>query len=231
MKRASVLGFLFLLFMMLPGHLHAQSRWLLGVEGGDTYDNYNFGVTGSAEIPFAKHFELDLKDTFSPIESHVALGQGRANITRAGGFIWLTKSWGLNGWAEDSMYDVTKVTKDADYASGGLTYRSLVGGMPARFSFNYIQQFNNGVTNGLETSHLQGFDFGYTTRFGCVGIACVRMSADLQFGKVLTQGNPVCDGSFGGAITCPRGAAFGGGAQASVALEFPRHRGHEYEVF
>ena len=68
------------------------------------FDNYSAGVTGAIGDPFLKHFELDLKDTFSPIEEHVALGTGRANDTAAGGFIWVNSKFGFNGSATD--YDV-----------------------------------------------------------------------------------------------------------------------------
>jgi len=235
MKRLSMLFvFLYLLFAV-PSY--AQTRFFVGGQGADSFDNYSAGVSAGAEIPFLKHYEFDLKDTFSPVESHVSLGAGRANIIQAGGFIWLSKSFGFTGSAEDSMYDVTKVTKDADYARGGFAYRGIVGGLPARFTFQYIRQFNNGITpSGLESSHLQGGDIGYTMRFGCIGAVCVRNSENFVFGRVLTQGNPQCDGTYGvtggpNGGACPRTAAFGGGVTASVVLEFPRHRGHEKDVF
>jgi hypothetical protein len=227
---------LFIAFL-IPAHSNAQTRVLLGASGGDSFDNYSFGVQAGLEVPFAKHYELDLQDTFSPIESHVSLGAGRANIASVGGQIWFSPSWGINGRVEDSAYNVTKVTKDADYAFGGLTYRAVVGGLPARFSFDYIRQFNNGISpSGLESSHLQGADFGFTVRFGCFSAFCVRTSEDFVFGRVLTQSNPICDGTFGvtggpGGGACPRASAFGGGVTASILLEFPRHRGHEYDRF
>lgn len=236
--RKFILGLILMLCTLLvPAHVSAQTRVLFGVEGGQSFDNSSVGVTAGLELPFAKHYELDLKDTFSPIESHVALGGGRANRTSAGGRIWFTEHWGVVGSAEDSMYDVTKVTKDGNYAFGGISYRGIVGGAPARFSFQYVRQFNNGITaSGLESSHLQGLDFGYTMRFGCVGAFCIRTSEDFIAGRVLTQSNPQCDGTFGntggpGGGPCPRGAAFGGGVTASLVLEFPRHRGHEHDVF
>ena len=77
------------------------------------------------------------------------------------------------------MYDVTKVSKDADYAFGGLAYRGIVGGLPARFTFDYIRQFNNGISpSGVETSHLQGGDVGFTAVFGCVKNMCIRTTED-----------------------------------------------------
>jgi hypothetical protein len=232
----TIAGLVLAAALLFTPSVSAQTRYMVGLDGGQAFDNSSVGVTAAIEVPFAKRYELDLKDTFSPIESHVSLGGGRANVTSAGGYIWFG-SWGLNGKAEDSMYDVTKVTKDADYAFGGVTYRGIVGGFPSRFSFDYIRQFNNGITkSGLESSHLQGFDFGYTMRFGCIGAVCIRNSEDFVFGRVLTQSNPQCDGTFG--VTggpnggpCPRTAAFGGGVSVSVTAEFPRHRGHEYDRF
>ena len=232
------LSILFMLVAMLfTAPAHAQTRVLVGVAGAQAYDNSSVGVTASLEVPFLKRYELDLKDTFSPIESHVALGGGRANVTYAGGHIWLTNNWGLVGGAEDSMYDVTHVSKDADYAFGGLAWRGILGGAPTRFSFEYVRQFNNGIAStGVETSHLQGGDIGFTMRFGCIGVFCVRNSEDFTFGRVLTQGNPQCDGTFGitggpNGGSCPRTGAFGGGVTASIALEFPRRRGREHDIF
>jgi hypothetical protein len=212
---------------------HAQgTRILIGPSGGDSYDNYQFGVSGGIEQPIGKHLELDFTYRYSPVEKHVALGSGHANLVYGGAYIWLTDHIGLTGRVESSGYAVTRVSKRADYVFGGLAYRAKVGGLPARFTLSYTQQFENGVsTTGLETPHLKGLDFGFSVRLGCKGAVCFRESSDFQFGHVLTQGNPVCDGSYGKAITCPRTGAFGGGTIATFAFEFPRPRGHEADVF
>jgi hypothetical protein len=217
--------------MMFPVHVHAQMREFVGASGVAAFDNYSAGITAGVEYPFLKHFELDLKDTFSPITEHVALGTGRANSTAAGGFVWLSKSLGIHGEATDSMYDVTKVSKDANYAYGGLGYRVTLGGLQSRFTFDYIQQFNNGIApNGVETSHLKGGDAGVTVVLGCPKSMCVRLTEDLVFGRVLTQGNPQCDGTFG--VTggngpngsCPRGSALSGGTEGSIQFVFGKGR-------
>jgi hypothetical protein len=232
MKNRIVLVLALILALFIPTFSHAQTRVLVGVAGAQEFDNSSVGVLVGVEIPFAKHYELDLKDTFSPFESHVALGGGRANLASVGGNIWFTPSLGLTGRVEDSSYNVTKISKDGDYAFGGIIYRGIVGGLPARFALSYIREFNNGVSpTGLETPQLQGGDFGFTVRFGCIGAVCIRNSEDFVFGRVLTQGNPLCDGANGGPVTCQRGPALGGGVNVSVLLEFPRHRGKENDVF
>lgn len=238
MKLPALLAVLFLLIVgLFAAPAYAQTRVLFGAAGGQDFDNSNVGGTLAIEVPFLKHYELDLQDTFSPIESHVSLGGGRANVTSAGGHIWLTKSFGIVGRAEDSAYNVTKVAKDDDYAVGGFAWRGLVGGAPTRFELAFIQEFNNGINStGLETPHLQGVDFGFTMRFGCASFFCVRNSEDFIAGAVKEQGNPICDGAYG--ITggpnggpCPRVTGVGGGVTGSVVFEFPRRRATENAAF
>jgi hypothetical protein len=227
----------FVLLFLMPVRSNAQTRVLVGVAGAQSFDNSSVGVTVGLEIPVTKHIEIDLNDIFSPFESHVALGGGRANIAKATGRVWFNR-FGIFGGAEDSSYNVTKVAKDDVYAFGGVSYRAIVGGAPARFSLSYLQEFNNGVSpTGLETPHLQGADIGFTMRFGCLGLVCIRNSEDFVVGHVLTQGNPICDGTYG--ITggngpngsCPRTGAISGGVSGSIVLEFPRRRKTEHDVF
>ena len=216
---------------LFPNYANAQSRFIVGASGVAAFDNYSGGVTAGIEYPFLKYFELHLTDTFSPIEGHVSLGTGRANNINVSGFVWVNQKFGFNGQIADSAYDVTKVSKDADYAFGGFTLRTNLGGMPARFTFDYVRQFNNGISpTGVETSHLQGADIGFTNIFGCTKHMCVRTTEDLIFGRVLTQGNPQCDGTFG--ITggqnggpCYRTGAVSGGATASIQFVFGSGRG------
>jgi hypothetical protein len=231
MKRTIVaLVLLFASLFAVP--VKAQTRILVGAGGTYAWDNHSAGATFGLEIPFLKHYELDLKDTLSPFETKVALGGGYANLAAAGGHIWLTNHFGVNGSVERTNYAVTAVSKVGDYAFGGITYRTVALGSPSRFSFDYIRQFNNGVTpNGVETSHLQGFSFTIENRLGCTGPFCIRLENKNTFGQVWTQGNQNCDGSIGPDTCGPRGRAFGGGFTGTIYLEFPRHRETENSQF
>jgi hypothetical protein len=221
-----LLALLFVLMSFAP-LAHAQTRLSVGLAGGNNVDNLSVGPAVAIEVPFLRHFELDLRDTFSPYERHTALGTGYANIVKGGGIIWLTKSFGVVGIAESSSYAVTQVSKSAVYTNAGAIYRTLFLGAPTRFEFDYIQQSNNGITNGIETSHFHGGEFSIDTRFGCAKSACLRVREQLDIGRVLTQGNPACDGN---GITdprflpCPRGSAITGGGSVSLMLEFPRRK-------
>lgn len=226
------LALLILFLMSFVPTAKAQTRVLVGAGGTYAWDNKSAGATIGLEVPFLKRYELDLKDTFSPFETKVALGGGYANLAAVGGHIWITKSFGLNGKAERTNYAVTAVSKVGDYAFGGVTYRAVALGSPSRFSFDYIRQFNNGVTpSGVETSHLQGFAFTIENRLGCFGPFCVRLENQNSFGQVWTQGNQNCDGSIGPQTCGARGKAFGGGFTGTIFLEFPRHRETENDAF
>jgi hypothetical protein len=214
-----------------------QARVLVGSMGGSGFGNYFLGLIAGVEIPFAHRYELDLEETFSPIERHVALGSGWANRVSAGGHFWLTKGFGLNGSAEYSNYSVRSASKGGDYAFIGVTWRKIAWGIPARFSLDYIREFKNGISaNGTESAHLQGGDFALVARMGCSRSVCSRMVFDYQAGHVLTQSNPICDGTYGktggpNGGPCNRTGAWSGGATGSIVVEFPSHRGYEDAAF
>lgn len=232
MKRA-LIGILFLLMAVLfVAPVYAQTRVWIGPAGGYDFNNLSVGGNGGIAIPFGGRYELDLEDTFSPIESHVKLGHGYANSFSAQGFGWISDHWGVNGIINPSSYSVQKVAKTSYYWFAGPAYRGNVGGFPARFTFNYLRQFRNGITaDGVESDHLQGFDLGVIVRYGCANRFCVLQSWDFDGGFVLTQGNPQCDGAHGGPITCPRQSDMGGGFSTSLTFEFPHRRGSTDEEF
>lgn len=65
-----------LIFMLFALQVHAQStRILIGTIGVLGFGNAGIGPSFAIEAPFARHFELDLKDDFQPAESHIALGR------------------------------------------------------------------------------------------------------------------------------------------------------------
>jgi hypothetical protein len=210
-------------------------RVLAGVEGGSVYGNDFLSLSTGLEVPFAKRFEADTNATFTPLEHKIGLGYGTAYGFRLGGIIWVLKSVGINGSYSQSSYVVTHAAKSGSDVFGGITYRTLAWGNPVRFNFDYVRQVNNHIAcntwnqagvclNGTEANYLQGGDFGMTVRMGSAGPANVRMVLDVQAGRVLNQGNPQCDGTFGGPITCQRTSTMGGGASLGVVFEFPRHR-------
>lgn len=223
--------------------VHAQDiqptgpRILIGASGAQSYDNTMFGVVAGIEQPIGKRVELQLRDSFSPFEQHSGLGSGHANILRGAGIIWLTQKFGLNGTVERSSYIAGLTSKAGYYMSMGPSFRFILWEAPARLTLNYISQLHNGLSkSGIETSHLQGVAVNLSSRLGCKGAMCFRLTYEMSAGRILDIGNPVCDGTLGngsqvGFDPCPRKSGIGGGFTGSLELEFPRHRGSEMEVF
>lgn len=236
MKRLLSSFFLIIFLLFIPT-AKAQTNLVLGVSGTSAFDNLSAGVTAGLNVPFLHRYELNLQDTYSPYESHIGLGQGHANIAQAGGLVWLGKNIGVQANIEDSGYSVTQVSKTAFYVTGGLVKRTYLFGVPTRFGLGYAQQINNGIVNGVETSHLQGVYFSIDGRPFCSTTMCLRVEEKFTFGHVLTQGNPVCDGTIGngsqaGLSPCPRTGAVGGGVSLNLLLEFHRsNKGHEYDLY
>jgi hypothetical protein len=245
--RLAVFAFLAFASLLFSPTLRSQNidtstRVLLGGTGGDVYSNVYGGIVGKIEIPIKSRFEIDSDGEVSPhlsyggytvnLETKTGLGSGWGYNYGGTGIFWATKKLGIDGNVNAAAYSVTATAKNEYFTEGGLIYRTLwFGDVPTRFTFNYVREIANGILpNGDETNHLQGGSLTFDSRFGCTSFFCVRFVTNIQAGRVLTQGNPVCDGTYG-VTTCPRSASVGGGASGSLYFEFPRHRGQESEVF
>lgn len=235
--RKFLFGVILFLAMLFVPAVHAQTTLLVGGEGGINFNNKTIGVTAGIEQPFAKHFEIDLVGIFDPIESKTGYGSGFSYSTYGILTGWFAQHWGVNGQFDRAAYTVTQARKTAYYTYGGLSYRNIVGGLPARFDFDYFQQIHNGIAaDGTETNHVQGGAVSFSVRLGCTNTFCVRLDETIDAGHVLNQGNPMCDGTFGNTGgpnggPCKRQGTMSGGAQAAVVFEFSRRRGHEDDLF
>lgn len=216
-------------------------RVIIGGTGGSSFGNAFLGLTTAVEIPVKNRFEFDVVNTFSPVESHIALGHGWAEEVNGGGIVWLTRQVGLNGSASYSRYNVT-ISKAAPYIFGGVTIRTIAYGVPVRFQFDYVREVNNGIfpdnVHGTETGHLQAGDFKMDARLSCnaTGRLCLRTVFDFLVGHVLNQGNPVCDSTFGttggpGGGSCPRHGVVSGGVTFGIALEIRRKQDFDNVIF
>jgi hypothetical protein len=235
-----LLAGLVLALTLFVGTAKAQTRVLVGADGGSSFSNLFVGPEVAIEVPIGKKVELDLKDVFMPFEEHTALGSGTANKFEGGGIIWVKKDLGLNGRVDYSEYN-TEIKKSGEYAAFGATVRKSFNEFPVRFTFDYIQEFHNGIfpnnVTGTESPHLKAGEFNLDMRMGCGGKICYRLSFDFMIGHVLTQGNPACDGTLGNTGgngpngSCPRTGASSGSFTSSIVLEFPRHRAIEGDAF
>lgn len=219
-----------LLSLALCSRGQAQTRVLFGAGGGNLSNNTTATVLGAVEKPLGPRFEIDIRDEFSPYERHTPFGTGIANLSRGTGILWASKSTGLTGSFERSSYYV-QIHKTAYHVFAGVIFRHQWAGSPTRLEFDYVRQVENQIVNGTEASYLQGGRVAVSTRLGCSGKFCYRLGWEMDGGRILTQGNPQCDGTFGGPITCARQPAVAGGVKAFFTFEFPRYTKTETDAF
>lgn len=211
-----------------------SARYLVGVSGGDSFNNQEFGGLIGIELPIKKHFEIGFTDAFNPIDNKITVGSGISNQSILQGIGWITKGFGVQSTFEYSDYFIKPLYKGADYVQFGPIWRRVILDKPVRFGLSYSQEVMNGITDkGVETSHLDGAVGFFDVRFGCSGSVCFRIGETFEFGRVLEQGNPACDGSLGstggpGGGPCPRVKAFGGGWIGSFRVEFHHHKSDDY---
>lgn len=227
--RSFLLAFIFAALFALPAH--AQTRFLVGADGGDSFNNYFLGIRASLEAPLGKHFEADESVSFFPIENKPSYGKGVSYSLEPGATVWANTTSGFEGSFHHTGYTVTTVKKTEDFVFAGYVYKHTMVGFPTRFHFDYVREVNDGISsNGTEMNHLQGGAFSFDSRIGCFRFACVRDQTTLLAGRVLDQGNPVCDGTYTGKITCPRNSNLSGGFEMTFMFEIPRPK-NEWSLF
>jgi|HubBroStandDraft_2_1064218.scaffolds.fasta_scaffold00006_50 hypothetical protein len=223
MKLPSVPKFIpFILLSTLACGAQERPSILIGASGGESFGNLSLGLTVEVEAPIAHYFELDLRDTFDPLESHISLGSGYDNIVTVEPVLWIKHGFGLDGRVDWSQYHVTKVSKHGTYVYGGISTRGVWLDAPVRVMLDYFREVNNGIYgHGIETSHLQGGSMYLEAQVGCSKHVCYYTTLEMAVGGLLEQGNPQCDGSFS-RVTCPRTRTVSGSGIMGVLIEFFR---------
>jgi len=216
------------LILLVTTTAKAQSRLLVGPNGGYVLDNAFLGGALSVEVPIQR-FEVDLNGRGS-FEHHSGLGNGWSEENQVKTLAWITSRFGLDGTADRDAYGVPHITKSLSFVQAGAVWRGHLDERPVRLTVNYVREYKNRIDrSGTETPKLQGGQIVFDARVGCTKSYCVRLKEEFTVGHVLTQGNPVCDGTFG--LTggpnngpCPRQGAWSGGSEVTVFLELPIRR-------
>lgn len=215
----------------------AQTRVLVGVDAGSGFGSLFAGPSLGIETG-TNRAELDAYGTYLPAYQHPSAGgNGFAYKYSVGPTIWFTKSVGFNGSVNNSAYKTATVSKDQQFFTAGVSLRKSIQGMPIRFKWDYLQEFNDGIAaDGTESSHLKGGSYEMDMLTGCHGAVCFRLDITGRIARVLQQGNPVCDGTFG--VTggpnggpCYRTASSSGAFDLKLSVVWPRPRGHESDPF
>ena len=186
-----------------------------GVIFGGINDGLGFslGPQGGAGLELQSgRFNLqDYYDvSFAP---KIETGNGLDVETQVRPFYMLTPKFGLDLDGRGSYLLTSQFSKTAAYAGGGLVYRPWLN---VTFYFEYVQQFQPKISNGIESYELKGGEA--TMDVGLKSYLRIRYTVDVVHGY--DQGNPVCDGTNGGTPTCFRTSYITPAATARVMFIF-----------
>lgn len=204
-----------------------QTRILTGANVGIDFNNESTGVVLGIEQPITKHFEASIYDIASPLESHLGLGTGTANLFDAGGIAWVTQKIGLTTQIKSSRYDVTDTSKSAYYLQPGLVFRLPIQDASSHLTILAAHQVLNGIrADGTESSHLNGFSLVLDSQVTCTKHTCIRLREQFDTGHVLEQGNPANDtraaAILNGQSYHPRTGAWSGGFTFTFLVTFSK---------
>jgi hypothetical protein len=200
-----------------------HTRWLLNSQVG-SFEGLGFKLPFAAfgtslEKPLSRRIELQAGVMFSSTPKTIT-NDGHSLIASARAIIWLNDYIGLTGGTDYSRLWTSQFKKAAWAPSPGVVLRLRLLGNPTRMYLDYAVPNKNIDSHGVETSQLQGPEYSVESRVASVGPITFRFGLKLSAYRLLEQGNPQCDGTFGNAVTCPRIVRKAGTAALTMRYEW-----------
>lgn len=196
-----------------------RTRWLLDSEvGSDEGLGYKlphtaFGV--SLEKPIFRRFELQARISDSPDRKAIT-NDGNTLSTSVGAIAWLHRNFGLYDAMSYSRLWTSQFNKAGWFPRPGVVFRLRLLGIPTRMYLDYVVPTGTIDKKGIESNRLRGVEYFFDARMASVGPLTIRTGLQWNLYHFLDQGDPLCDGTFGKRVTCPRIGHF----TATSALTF-----------
>jgi len=189
------------------GRFDESTRWLMDSEVG-TYAGLGFKLPHTAfgttiERPLSQRLEAQASAKFSP-DRKLITDDGHSLVASARGIFWANHYFGLTGEASYSRLWTSQFDKTAWLPAPGVVFRLSFLGNPTRMYLDYAVPTGSIDAHGIESSRLQGPEYYVESRLASMGPVTMRFGIKWNVYHFLEQGNPECDGTFGGAVTCRR---------------------------
>lgn len=181
--------------------VQAQTKVVAIAEIGDArtfgYSFPDMSIGVQVEQPVLNHFEMQGTAGWSPTNKR-AIGNGNSGFAKVSGIAWLHKNIGFIAGLRYGHLWTSLYHKGGMIGSGGFVLRIYDDDIRL-YAIHTRQLFEGIDKQGIETSNTRGLEVTPEIKFGRyrVGFRYVLV-------KGLSQGNPQCDGTFVGPITCPR---------------------------
>jgi len=211
---------------------HAQTRYTgsadVGLDQGLGFEIPTVDLIGGIERPIGRRFELDAAGTygFTRKAADEPRPNGRTAIVSVTPIIWATPWLGLTGEINCNWLFTTAYNKAAcsHFPAPGVVFRARPLGLPSRLWLaGVIPSGSIDRKTGIESNRVSGVQFAWEARIGHIGPADVRLILGLGVYHGYSQGNPLCDGTDGPPVTCPRASWTTYTDDTTVRLVFPRN--------
>jgi hypothetical protein len=176
-----------------------------------------FGL--GVEQPIGRHFEVDGFGSYA-ISHKAVLNNGHTVLVSVTPIVWATSWFGVTGDVRYSHLTTSAYSKGTYLPSSisgipaslgsfivapGIIFRVKPAGLPSRLWIDgVIPTGRINAATGIESNRLSGVEIKWEADMYDVGPFSIRGVINPSFYHGYSQGNPVCDGTNGGSITCPR---------------------------
>jgi hypothetical protein len=211
-----------LLCLLISTKVFAQRSVTTGTVETDGGLGYTFPVvdlTQSVEFPM-KGFELDPAVTYS-VAHKIGINNGYELSGNLAGDIWLTNSFGLADNVSYTRLKNSNYQKNSFLIEPGVAFRNER--LQSKFTF-YGLIPNGTIQNGIESNRVSGLQFNWQMLMGSAGPFTIRANLLTGYYHGYSQGNPECDGTYGGPITCPRESWNTGNVEVGISFVFPKQK-------
>lgn len=232
------------LLVSLFGTAKAQTRLTASVEAFDDRGlGYSLPVVRAGagiEQPLGRHLEIDAFGSYA--SSHKAvLGNGHTLYASATPIVWLGDHVGITGRTRYTHLYTSAYSKGTFLPTAANTYKEVLGsfliapgvvfrgtpfGIPSRLYLDGVVP--TGTINpatGIESNRLRGVEAVWEASLYDAGPVSVRFTVAPAFYHGYSQGNPQCDGTYGGPVTCQRAAWNAYTVGLGIKIVWPRDGG------
>jgi len=194
--------------------LQAQTKLAVDLAGGTCmgYELPCIETTARVEH-FIRQFEVQGYGTYTPTDK---LGGNSSNTYIAGatGIAW-TKYLGLtvNGrhtWLKSDQFN----KRDARFSVGAVKAFRWLDSSQRLYAAFVIPTGGYNSKTGIESNRLMGPEFRWEANLW----RNIDLHLKFKVLRVLHQGNPSCDGSLGGAVTCQRKSTWEGSSTTGITF-------------
>lgn len=243
MRRLSALLPMLLMVFGWSSTLKAQTRVYGSFEAAnDEGLGYNLPVVdfgGGLDQGFGNRFELDSFGAYA-VAHKAVIDSGQELVISETPIFWAAHHFGVTGQIRYTHLWTSKYSKGtylptlgipASYLPSlasftyapGVVFRATLAGIPSRLWVDYV--IPTGTINaatGIESNRLSGLEGTWEASMWNMGPFTLRLTINPAYYHGYSQGDPVCDGTYGGPVTCPRASWNTYAVALGAKFVFPR---------